>query len=153
MIIRSFHPGDEKPLSHLVGNVFMRYIASGYSREGVNEFIEYVNETKILERLIDGYHHIMIASKGRNIIGMIEIREFRHISLFFVDERYQRNGIGSMLMEKTLELCRVMNPILQRLSVNSSPFAVPVYTNLGFIAEGEEVEKNGIRFTPMSYTL
>ena len=153
MIIRSFHPGDEKPLSRLTGTVFMRYIASGYSREGVNEFMEYVSEKNIVERIIDGNHYIMIASKGRTIVGVIEIREFRHISLFFVDGRYQRKGIGSMLMEKTLELCRVMNPILQRLSVNSSPFAVPVYINLGFIAEGDEMEKKGVRFTPMSYSL
>ncbi|HPJ38982.1 MAG TPA: GNAT family N-acetyltransferase [Spirochaetota bacterium] len=153
MVIRSFRPGDERFLSTLVSTVFMRYIAPDYSREGIDEFLKYVRENDILERVIEGNHYIYIALQGRTVVGVIEIREYRHISLFFVNGKYHRRGIGSLLMKNALELCRVMNPILLRLSVNSSPFAVPVYEKLGFHIEADEMEKNGIRFTPMSYLL
>ncbi|HON79549.1 MAG TPA: GNAT family N-acetyltransferase, partial [Spirochaetota bacterium] len=127
--------------------------APDYSREGIDEFLKYVRENDILERVIEGNHYIYIALQGRTVVGVIEIREYRHISLFFVNGKYHRRGIGSLLMKNALELCRVMNPLLLRLSVNSSPFAVPVYEKLGFNIEADEMEKNGIRFTPMSYLL
>lgn len=153
MIIRSFRPGDEKALSHLVRTVFMHYIAPDYSQEGIDEFLHYVSEYNILERIIEGNHYILTAIHGHTLVGIIEIREFRHISLFFVNGKYHGQGIGHQLIVKAAELCRAMNPLLLRVSVNSSPFAVPVYIHLGFMIEGNEMEKKGIRFTPMSYSL
>lgn len=35
------------------------------------------------------------------------------------------------------------------MTVNSSPYAVPVYEKLGFHATGSEQTVNGLRFTPM----
>lgn len=38
-----------------------------------------------------------------------------------------------------------------KLTVNSSPYAVPVYYKLGFCDVDKEQVVNGLRFTPMEY--
>lgn len=37
-------------------------------------------------------------------------------------------------------------------TVNSSMFAVPVYTRLGFVPVGEKQSRNGVTVQPMIYT-
>jgi predicted GNAT family N-acyltransferase len=37
------------------------------------------------------------------------------------------------------------------LTVNSSPYAVPVYAKLGFVPTDREQVQSGIRYTPMIY--
>lgn len=39
----------------------------------------------------------------------------------------------------------------KRLTVNSSPYAVPAYEKLGFQLNGEEETVSGIRFQPMIF--
>lgn len=40
-----------------------------------------------------------------------------------------------------------------RMTVNASPYAIPVYRKLGFIDIDVEQVINGIRFTPMVYEI
>ncbi|MDY3031476.1 MAG: GNAT family N-acetyltransferase [Clostridia bacterium] len=74
------------------------------------------------------------------------IRSKNHISLFFVDEKHHRQGIGRKLFE-----------IMQRdydtkeFTVNSSPYAVKAYEHLGFECVDTEQTVNGIRCIPMRY--
>ena len=53
-------------------------------------------------------------------------------------------GIGKRLF---LYMLKDNQP--EKLTVNSSPYAVPVYHKLGFCDVDEEQIVNGIRFTPM----
>ena len=39
------------------------------------------------------------------------------------------------------------------LTLNSSPYGLPFYLAIGFVPLSEEQEMNGIRFTPMKYTI
>ena len=81
------------------------------------------------------------------LVGVIATREQgTHIALFFVDGEYHRKGIGRKLFERVLQDNKV-----NYMTVNSSPYAVPVYKKLGFEQTDFEHEKNGLRFTPMKY--
>jgi predicted GNAT family N-acyltransferase len=42
---------------------------------------------------------------------------------------------------------------ITHVTVNSSPYAVGFYHKIGFTDVREEIEKDGIRFTPMSIEL
>lgn len=42
---------------------------------------------------------------------------------------------------------------LTELTLNSSPYGLPFYRRLGFVPQSGEQEKDGIRFTPMKYTV
>lgn len=69
-----------------------------------------------------------------------------HIALFFVNSKYHRQGIGRKLFEVV-----VQNSTGEKITVNSSPYAVKVYKKLGFVPDSEEQIVDGIRFTPMTY--
>lgn len=69
-----------------------------------------------------------------------------HINFFFVHEEYHRRGIGRRLFETAVksrpEKC---------ITVNASPYAVPVYRRLGFVPTDKMQETKGIKFLPMEY--
>lgn len=64
--------------------------------------------------------------------------------MFFVDGKHHRQGIGKRLYQ----LARSRNH-LDKMTVNSSPYAVPVYHKLGFTDTDTEQAVSGLRFTPM----
>ena len=86
---------------------------------------------------------------NEKIIGVIATRNNgNHITLFFVDGKYHKKGIGKKLFEKVLK-----NATSKVITVNSSVYAVEVYHKLGFIDADTEKVDNGIRFTPMKLIL
>ena len=149
---RYMKPGEEDRVIRLVAEVFKSSVAPWYSAEGVNEFLRYTRGDDLLKRSrLD--HFILVAKDGCDIIGMIEVKKYDHISLFFVAEPFQRTGIGRVLLNRALKICRNRDPWLKRVSVNASPNAIGAYANMGFIPLGPERTINGIRFIPMSIPL
>lgn len=79
--------------------------------------------------------------------GVIATNENRkHICCFFVKAQYQRQGIGRKLWNFLRE-----NSSSKTITVNSSPYAVPVYHKLGFIDTDTEQLSDGIRYIPMKF--
>ena len=58
--------------------------------------------------------------------------------------RFHRRGIGKALFAQACQ-----ENFSGKMTVNSSPFAVPVYHQLGFKDSDNEQVVNGLRFTPM----
>jgi len=94
-------------------------------------------------------HIALIAETKGELIGVIEMKDFNHISLLFVEGERQRQGIGRQLLQEILEIARRYKPDLSEVDVHSSPNAVDAYERLGFQAIGPEKLENGIRFIPM----
>jgi len=85
------------------------------------------------------------AFENEKLVGVIATRSAgTHIALFFVRGEYQKKGIGKSLFQMALKECSS-----QKMTVNSSPYAVPIYHKLGFNETDKEQEVNGLRFTPM----
>ena len=83
---------------------------------------------------------------GARLLGYAALRNHRYLAQLFVDSEYQRQGVGTALLDKMVTL--VTEPALKlRASIN----AVEFYKNYGFVAAGEEAEVNAIRFLPMTY--
>ena len=81
------------------------------------------------------------------LVGVIATRsEGAHIALFFVKGEYHGRGIGSQLFKTVLQMCPAGS-----MTVNSSPYAVPIYHHLGFHDTDKEQAVNGLRFTPMEW--
>ena len=145
---RLMRSGEETAVCDLVSRVFAEFVAPDYTDEGIREFMNYAEPNRMVERS-QGNHFALVATLLREIVGVIEVRDHTHISLLFVDPRYQRIGIGTELLQRSLEICRSHKPALSEITVNSSPYAVPVYRKLGFRERGAEWEVKGIRFVPM----
>jgi GNAT superfamily N-acetyltransferase len=146
---RLMQSGEEARVIDLVSRAFFQYVAPLYSDEGVSEFMKYAEPFALAERT-KGNHFVQVAELHDEIVGIIEIREHRHIALFFVTQDHQRKGIGRELLNRAVQECTASNPELTEITVNSSPNAVSAYRALGFIEKGEEKTVNGIRFVQMS---
>lgn len=126
----------------LVRRVFREYESLDYTVEGIAEFERSIRDEGWLSqlRLWGGY-------TGGKPIGVIATRSVgTHIALFFVDGRFHRQGVGRQLFETALAACPS-----DTMTVNSSPYAVPVYRALGFRETAAEQNVNGLRFTPMAF--
>jgi GNAT superfamily N-acetyltransferase len=153
VIFRRFTENDEVAVYELIGGVFEEFIAREYTEEGVSEFRKYIVPEAILQRYRADFSFAFLALDGEEILGFIEVRDQSHIMLFFVREDYHQRGIGRALFSQARDECLKINPGLAALTVNSSPYAVPIYERLGFVRTGAERMKNGIRHTPMIYNM
>ena len=124
----------------LVWVVFLEYEAPDYSAEGIYEFRRSIDDPAFLAAL-----RTYGAFQEERVVGVLATRNSGgHIALFFVDPAYQRQGIGRALFEMA---CKDTSG--NTMTVNSSPYAVPVYHRLGFTDTVAEQVTNGLRYTPM----
>ena len=115
---------DEIPVAlDLAWRVFSEYESPDYSEEGTEEFRKCLHDEEYLTGI--EYYGAFDAEK---LIGIIGIRPDRkHICFFFVDGKYQRQGIGTRLFKTVLQ-----DYPEQTITVNSSPYGVSFYHALGF---------------------
>ena len=92
---------------------------------------------------------LVAVDKNKGIIGVIELREYNHMSLLYVEPEFHNKGIAKKMLKKAIKICKKMNSNLSFITANSSPYAVKIYEKLGF--KKKDVEKNslGIPYTPM----
>lgn len=122
----------------LVWKVFNEYEAPDYPKEGTEEFYKSIHDADYLSQL-----RVYGAFDHEKLVGVIATRsEGTHIALFFVDGRYHRRGIGKQLFQTVSR---------HNMTVNSSPYAIPIYHKLGFHDLDKEQIVNGLRFTPMEF--
>lgn len=144
---------DIKVVSVLIEKLFNDFIGPDYSQAGKDTFLEYVSSGQIRERFQKEKNFFLTAKDKDKIVGIIEVRDFNHISLFFVDQVYHRQGIASMLLKKAVKLCLKVKPKLEELEVNSSPYAEHIYEKLGFVKTDDKQEQDGIIYIPMQYKI
>jgi len=150
--IRFMDSGEETAVSNLVTSTFQHDIAPHYAQEGIHEFLAYANPSTLLERKSRN-HAVLVATRDEALIGVLELRDYCHVSLLFVAPLQQRQGVGRLLVHEALQLIRAHHPETKEVTVNSSPNAVEAYKRFGFKATGELQVKNGIGFVPMTLPL
>lgn len=141
--------GDESKVSAFISGVFNQFVAQGFSQEGIDEFMNYIQPDALVNHLKSDHFGIM-ASAGPKIIGVIVVRDYNHVALFFVDSEHQRKGIGRELFRRALEHCRRRDVKISQVTVNASPNSVNAYKELNFEPTDKEQCVNGIRFIPMA---
>lgn len=152
IIIRELKETEINKAHNLVESVFDRFIAPGFSNEGIDEFKDYITPERLADRLNAG-NHFRVAEIAGELVGLIEVRNEQHVALLFVKADHQRKGVARLLLNEVVKICLQANPDLKRVTVNSSPNARHAYRRMGFAPASEEQEFNGIRFTPMSLDL
>jgi ribosomal protein S18 acetylase RimI-like enzyme len=150
--IKLMRPGEEVAISDLIVSAFQRDIAPLYTEEGVREFLSYANPSALQARQARN-HVVLVAFQNETIVGMLELRDYCHVSMLFVDPLHQRKGIGRMLMNEALRLIQINSPEVREVTVSSAPNVVEVYIHFGFRVTGELQVKNGIAFVPMILAL
>jgi GNAT superfamily N-acetyltransferase len=141
-------PIDKIPeFASFVKKVYDEYVAIEYSALGNSTYYHYIEVPEIIDRFTKG-NLFYIAEDENEIVGAIELRDFNHISLFFVDKKYQTRGIGKSLFKKILQAVGDHSSFVE---VHSSPYARDIYAKMGFELESELLEQNGIKYYKMTY--
>ena len=139
-LIRKIRQEEIEKALLLVWQVFQEYEAPDYTQEGIEEFYKSIHDEKYLFELC--WYGAFVQEK---LVGVIATRTAgTHIALFFVEGKYHRQGIGRRLFQTVQIKC-----CSDKITVNSSPYAIPVYHKLGFKDTDVEQTVNGLRFTPM----
>ncbi len=149
---RPMRPADTEAVSRLILAAFEEFIADEYTDEGRREFARFVEPAALTARTTEGHLFLLAEAEGR-LAGVIELRNHDHVSLLFVDQSFQHQGVARELLTRALAVARPARPDLERVTVNSSRFGVPVYERLGFRQTGPERTVNGIVFIPMAHEL
>lgn len=139
--IRKLNSDEIASALKLTLEVFMEFEAPDYSQEGVEEFERFLNNQPEIDKL-----HFFSALYQDSLSGIIAMRN-DHICLLFVKKEFHRKGIAKALFRHILEQTQS-----EKITVNSSPYAIEVYKRLGFTATNTEQVTNGIQYTPMVFT-
>lgn len=142
MEIRKIRKAEMATALQLTWETFLQFEAPDYSQQGIDSFYKFISNQEIIDSL-----EFFGAFDNNTLRGVIATNDNgKHICCFFVSAAYQKQGIGKQLWEYLKE-----NSSNDEFTVNSSPFAVPVYHKLGFVDTNTEQLTDGIRYTPMKY--
>lgn len=148
LIIEKYHKGQEFEVYQLIKRVYDKFVSIDYSDEGNMFFYDWIEPSRIAERQKDQIN-LLVALWNSKIIGMIEIRDNKNISLLFVDKQFQGRGIARSLFQESLKICIQRDSKLENFYVHASPFSIPIYKKLGFVQEDTLQENHGIKYLPM----
>lgn len=138
---RRLLPDEIGEATELMWDVFMQFEAPEYSQEGIQMFRASLDDQE-RNAAMTWYG----AFDDGHLVGVLCMRKPQHIGDFFVRAEYQGRGHGRRLFDRMKE-----DYTEQHFTVNSSPYAVPIYQKLGFRATDTEQVVDGLRFTPMEY--
>lgn len=152
IVVRNAYQTDWDEAMKLAWNTFMKFDAPDYSQEGIINFNKFINDEMLYKMFVLGSYQLFVAEEDKRIVGMLSLREKKHISLLFVDVNHLQQGIAKSLMRFVADYARNEEGV-ERLTVNSSPYAVGFYHKQGFIDLDGEVRADGIRYVPMELKL
>lgn len=134
--------GDQEVAAalELAWEVFLEFEAPDYSQEGIDEFRSFLDKQDEMGGL--RFFGALVQDRMAGILAMRQ----EHISLLFVKKEFHRQGIARNLFRYMLDQIKS-----DRITVNSSPYALEIYGKLGFTVVDPEQITNGIRYTPMVY--
>lgn len=132
----------------LAWKTFLKFEAKDYGQEGIDSFRDFLTDALLHRMFIKGEYPVFIALDGGKQTGMISLRNKKHISLLFVEERHHHCGIGKALIKSVEHYIR--NEFQERtITVNAAPYAIGFYHQIGFEDVAPQLSKDGITYTPM----
>ena len=140
MNIRLLNNQEYTQATTLSLDVFTKHGTADFDVDGLEAFKRFINNTELMNELT-----IFGAFDNNELIGIVGTKHFgTHISLFFINPDYHRKGIGRKLFDFAYT-----SQMVERITVNSSSYAVRFYESLGFSKVDQEQETDGLRYTPM----
>lgn len=136
----------------LVYRTFLEFDAVSFTREGIDQFREFIADNSLKRMFLAGCFQVIGAYDHMKLVGVIALRDNSHISLLFVDKNYQHHGIGRKLVMQLADFA-YLKLHQHLLTVNAAPYAIDFYHRIGFKDTSLEIAEHGIKYTPMKYQL
>ena len=145
MKFRKATVSDAEAISSLIVGLANYFVPDPDSPE-VRPFLESLTPAATAERIKSQEYEHFLAEFDSAICGVIALRNESHVYHLFVRSDAHRQGIARALWEHARHHSNAT-----AFTVNSSPFAVPVYERFGFRAADAPQAKDGLVFVPMEY--
>ncbi len=133
---------DIPKIVQLITLVVEQDIKDEMTAQGVKTFFRFIEPEAFKKRIRIG-SQVWIYKINAELAGIIEISPDNHILLFFVSKDYRNQGIGKALFNK------VKSDIPEKITANSTAYALPIYLKLGFVRHGLPFKRNGITAYPV----
>jgi GNAT superfamily N-acetyltransferase len=139
---------DAPAISRLIGSE-ARFFTLQPDCAGAEDFLKTISPEAVAGYLADPRFAYFKAVEKGTLAGVVAARDSSQLYHLFVDESFQRRGLSRQLWSHARAAVGEANP--GYFSVNSTPYAQPVYERFGFVATGPRVENKGIAFVPMRW--
>lgn len=126
---------------------FMDSVASTLGDEGIATFRKVAAAEAFAARIAPD-NLMWLAEIAGQAVGLIELKQGRHIAMLFVAPELQRHGIGRRLVAEAIKHAQT-----DVLTVSASLPSVPAYLGYGFHCSGDVGESMGIIYQPMEMQL
>jgi GNAT superfamily N-acetyltransferase len=150
IVYQEMKSGEVVSVCELVEQVFQEFVAPDFEQEGIAEFFRFANPSAMATRIRAG-GFVLLAKEADKVVGMLEFTLPTHIAMLFVTRR--RQGIAKELVVRAIKKARSQNPVLSKVTVHSSPYAVAAYRRMGFCRRGNLTTDHGIRYIPMEFSI
>ncbi len=151
MDIRLATPNDASAISALIRGV-AHYFTLHPDGSGAEEFLKSISVESIEGFISKPNFRYFVGLVDMELAGVAAVRDNKHLFHLFVSSQFQRKGLARELWNFVLHDA-LLSGNSGEFTVNSTPFAVPVYASFGFETVGEKVETRGIAFVPMKLLL
>ncbi|MFZ5555232.1 MAG: GNAT family N-acetyltransferase [Pseudomonadota bacterium] len=131
VVVRDMRPDEADAVARLVLSSFEEFVAKDFDDHGHASFEKFASAGGLRARQRHGYLTLVAEIHGAPR-GVVQVRPPSHVVALYVEERFQRMGIGRRLMRAVIERIRVAHPGAAFVTVASSENALPFYRHLGF---------------------
>ena len=148
-VIQKARKDDAKSISDLILSV-ANYFTLHPEGIGAERFLASMSPAAIEKYIDNPDFDYYVCHVGCDLAGVVAAKERNHLFHLFVAKRFQKNGFSKILW-RHLKANVFDSSGADKVTVNSTPYAVPVYEKFGFASVGSKVERDGIAFVPMLF--
>jgi GNAT superfamily N-acetyltransferase len=147
MEVRVAQGSDAPAVSRLIRELSAPFLLQA-DGAGAEPFFAAISEAAIRSYVESPKFSYYIAHIDSSLVGVVAVRDHRHLYHLFIAREFQGKGFARQLWEFA-EANAIASGHQGAFTVNSSLNAVPVYQRFGFAITGTVVEANGLAFQPM----
>jgi GNAT superfamily N-acetyltransferase len=151
MEIRNATAEDAEAISTLIKSV-AHYFTLHPAGLGAETFLQSIEPEAIQGYITAPNFRYYIGLVEHQLAGVVAVRDTTHLYHLFVGQPFQGRSLSRELWQHAKEAAIAAGNHCG-FTVNSTPYAVPVYERFGFKPSGPRVETHGIAFVPMELRL
>lgn len=139
-------------ISALIHESFTTLAAADWVQHARDRFIEESSPERLAEAIrTSAFSAVEVA--GVELRGVVLMRRATSLDLLFVRPSCIRQGVARRLWGAARRHVEASFPDVVQVELNTTPYALPAYRALGFVAISEEFERDGCRATRMAFPL
>ena len=147
MLIKQLTEKEEIHKAYLlIRRTFNKTQKQYYSSQGTDSFYSFLKEAVCICTFFPEAMTFLGAYGGKTLKGVCICKD-AHISILFVDTKFQGKGIGKELLDEVKSRLKMQK--YRKLTVYAAPNAVQFYQRQGFVIMGRQCCHDGIEYIPM----